>query len=97
MIVKISQNSFKINAMMINIEDIIFEADVSVGHTTYNVRSINVRERELTASSVNVKRFGLMFSGILYYEAHGFLENSLLLDSTRNKNSMNLKNVIITI
>lgn len=83
-----SQNSFQINATMINIEDIIFEADIFVGHTTYNVRSIYMREGELTAYSVNDERFGLMFSGISYYEAHGFLGYSLLLDSTRNKNRM---------
>ena len=63
MSVKSSQN-FQLNAMKINNKYIIFEADVFVGHTTYNVRSINVRERELTASSVNGEWFGLMFSGI---------------------------------
>ena len=80
MIVKSSQNSFQINGTMINIDDIIFEADVFVGHTTYNVRSINVTEGELTASTVNGEQFGLMFSGISYYEAYGFSGNSLLLD-----------------
>ena len=80
MIVKSSQNSFQINGTMINIDDIIFEADVFVGYTTYNVRSINVTEGELTASTVNGERFGLMFSGISYYEAYGFSGNSLLLD-----------------
>ena len=80
MIVKSSQNSFQINGTMINIDDIIFEADVFVGYTTYNVLSINMTEGELTASTVNGERFGLMFSGISYYEAYGFSGNSLLLD-----------------
>ena len=52
---------------------------MTVGNTTFNVRSIKVTEGELTASTVNGERFGLMFAGVRDYESYGFSGNSVLL------------------
>lgn len=62
--------------MPINTSDIIY---VSAGSVIYNVRSIRVVEGEVTASTLNGERFGLIFTGVAYYEAYGFSGNSLLL------------------
>lgn len=59
--------------------DIVFEKNVSAGSVIYNVRSIRVVDGEVTTSTLNGDRFGLMFAGLTYYEAYGFSGNSLLL------------------
>lgn len=79
MIESSEKESLRINGALINTGDIVFEEDVSTGNDTYNVRSIRVPEGELTASTVNGERFGLMFAGITDYEAYGFSGNSMLL------------------
>lgn len=73
-----SKDSFRINSTHINTSDVVFEQNVSAGNVTYNVRSIRVAEGELTASTVNGERFGLMISGVSPYVAYGFSGNSLL-------------------
>lgn len=73
-----SKYSFRINGTVINTNDIVFEENVSAGNVRYNVRSIRVVEGELTASTVNGERFGLMFAGVTDYEAYGFSGNSML-------------------
>lgn len=75
-----SNDSLRINSTVINAGDVVFEENVSYGNVTYNVRSIRVVEGELTASTVNGERFGLVFAGVTYYEAYGFSGNSMLLD-----------------
>ena len=55
---------------MLNV--IIFDQNVLVGNTNYSVRSINVTEGELTASSVDGERFGLMFAGVKDFNSYGF-------------------------
>lgn len=52
---------------------------MSAGSVIYNVRSIRVVEGEVTASTLNGVSFGLIFTGVAYYEAYGFSGNSLLL------------------
>nr|XP_034319324.1 uncharacterized protein LOC105340230 [Crassostrea gigas] len=79
MIESSEKESLRINGALINTGDIVFEEGVSAGNDTYNVRSICVPEGELTASTVNGQRFGLMFAGITDYEAYGFSGNSMLL------------------
>lgn len=74
-----SRDSFRINGTIIDSRDIVFEENVSAGNVKYNVRSIRVVEGELTASTVNRERFGLMFAGVTIYEAYGFSGNSMLL------------------
>lgn len=72
-----STNSFRINGSIINIRDIVFQENVSVHNITYNVKSIRVVEGELTASTVNRDRFGLIFAGVKSYKAYGFSGNSM--------------------
>lgn len=79
MIESSEKESLRINGALINTGDIVFEENVSAGNDTYNVRSIRVPEGELTASTVNGERFGLMFAGVTEYEAYGFSGNSMLL------------------
>lgn len=79
MITNSSKDSFRINGTMIKTRDIVFEENVSTGNVTYNVKSIRVAEGELTASTVDGERFGLMFAGVTDYEAYGFSGNSLLV------------------
>lgn len=74
-----SRDSFRINGTIIDSSDIVFEENVSAGNVEYNVRSIRVVEGELTASTVNGERFGLMFAGVTIDEAYGFSGNSMLL------------------
>lgn len=74
-----SRDSFRINGTIINSRNIVFEENVSAGNVKYNVRSIRVVEGELTASTVNGERFGLMFAGVTAAEAYGFSGNSMLL------------------
>lgn len=76
----LSKDSLRINSTVINAGDVVFEENVSNGNVTYNVRSIRVAEGELTASTVDGERFGLVFAGVTYYEAYGFSGNSMLLD-----------------
>lgn len=74
-----SKDSFCINGRIIDSRDIVFEEIVSAGNIKYNVKSIRVVEGELTASTVNGERFGLMFAGVTIDEAYGFSGNSMLL------------------
>lgn len=73
------KDSLRINGITLNKSDIVFEENVSAGDVTYSVRTVRVVEGELTASTVNGERFGLMFAGVTEYEAYGFSGNSLLL------------------
>lgn len=79
MIRESSRDSFRVNDTAIEINDVVFEENVMVRNITYNVRSIRVAEGELTASTMNGDRFGLIFAGVTEYEAYGFSGNSLLL------------------
>lgn len=79
MIRESSKDVFRVNGTVIEISDIVFEENVSVRNITYSVRSIRVAEGELTASTMNGDRFGLIFAGVKYYKAYGFSGNSLLL------------------
>lgn len=79
MIRESSRDSFRVNGTAIEINDVVFEENVMVRNITYNVRSIRVAEGELTASTMNGDRFGLIFAGVTEYEAYGFSGNSLLL------------------
>lgn len=74
-----SKDSFRVNGTVIEKNDVDFEENVLVRNITYNVRSIRVAEGELTASTLNGDRFGLIFAGVTEYEAYGFSGNSLLL------------------
>lgn len=74
-----SKDEFRINGTIINRRNIVFEENVPAGDVTYNVRSIRVVEGELTASTVDGERFGLIFAGLTYYESYGFSGNSLLI------------------
>lgn len=69
----------RINDKTINKRDIVFEENILASSVTYSVRTVRVVEGELTASTVNGERFGLMFAGVTEYEAYGFSGNSLLL------------------
>lgn len=80
MITEASKDSLRINNTRISVGDVLFEKNVAAGNVTYNVRSIRVKEGELSASTVDGERFGLMFSGVTYYEAYGFSGNSLTLE-----------------
>lgn len=51
--------------------DVVFEESVSTDNVMYNVRSIS-EEGEITASTLNGERFGLMFAGVTIDEAYGF-------------------------
>ena len=79
MILEDSKHAFRINGTTISCYNIVFDENVTVGNTTFNVRSIKVTEGELTASTVNGERFGLMFAGVRDYESYGFSGNSVLL------------------
>ena len=79
MIKESSKNSLQINESGIMPNVIIFDQNVLVGNTNYSVRSINVTEGELTASSVDGERFGLMFAGVKDFNSYGFSGNSLLV------------------
>lgn len=72
-----TKDSFRINNTTINMDDVVFEGNVSAGNVTYNVRLLRVREGELTATTVNGERFGLMIAGVAYSEAYGFSGNSV--------------------
>lgn len=72
-----STNSFRINGSIIDNRDIVFQENISVHNITYNVKSIRVVEGELTASTVNRDRFGLMFAGVQINKAYGFSGNSV--------------------
>nr|XP_034321775.1 uncharacterized protein LOC105332273 isoform X2 [Crassostrea gigas] len=72
-----SKDSFRINNTALNMDDVVFEGNASAGNVMYNVRSLRVREGELTATTVNGERFGLMFAGVAYSEAYGFSGNSV--------------------
>lgn len=69
----------RINDKTINKRAIVFEENVLASSVTFSVRTVRVVEGELTASTVNGERFGLMFAGVTEYEAYGFSGNSLLL------------------
>lgn len=73
------KDSFRINKTIINTGDVVFEENVSASNDIYNVRIIRVTEGELTASSLNGERFGLMFTGVSQHKAYGFSGNSLLI------------------
>lgn len=73
-----SKDSFRINNTIISTDDIVFEEHVSTGSTTFNVKLIRVIGGELTASTVNGERFGLMISGFSNMVACGFSGNSVL-------------------
>lgn len=73
------KDSFRINGRVIEPADIVFEENITAANLIYNVRTIQVSAGELTAYTVDDKKFGLMFAGVSYYEAYGFSGNSLLL------------------
>ena len=52
------KDSLRVNGTTINTTSIVFEGNVLVGNTTYNVRSIKVSEGALTVSTVDGERFG---------------------------------------
>ncbi|XP_078327993.1 IgGFc-binding protein-like [Crassostrea virginica] len=79
MIKHAAKDSFRINGSIMNMYHVKFEGNVIVGNIKYNVRTIQVTDGELTASTVDGERFGLMFTGVTYYEAYGFSGNSMLL------------------
>ncbi|XP_078330725.1 uncharacterized protein LOC144624693 [Crassostrea virginica] len=77
--IKFSSKEFlRINGTEITTEDIVFENKLFANTFTYNVRVIKVTEGELTASTVDGERFGLICTSVAYYEAYGFSGNSLL-------------------
>lgn len=59
-----SQDSFCLNNMLINTSDIVFQKNVPVGNVIYNVKTIRVVEGEVTVSTFNGERFGLIFTGM---------------------------------
>eukprot|EP00105_Crassostrea_gigas_P034103 XP_019918251.1 PREDICTED: IgGFc-binding protein-like isoform X2 [Crassostrea gigas] len=73
-----AKDSFRINNTTISMDDVVFEGNVSAGKVTYNVRLLRVMEGEVTATTVNGERFGLMIAGVAYSEAYGFSGNSVL-------------------
>ena len=79
MIKHAAKDSFRINGSTINRYPVKFEGNVSVGNIKYNVRTVQVTDGELTASTVDGERFGLMFTGVTIDEAYGFSGNSMLL------------------
>ena len=73
-----SKKFLRINDTEIRTEDIVFESNLYANTFTYNVRVIKVSEGELTASTVDSERFGLICTGVATAEAYGFSGNSLL-------------------
>ena len=73
-----SKKFLRINDTEIRTEDIVFDGNLYANTFTYNVRVIKVSEGELTASTVDGERFGLICSGVASYEAYGFSGNALL-------------------
>ena len=73
-----SRDFFRINGSQIRTEDIVFESSLNVNNFTYNIRVIKVNEGELTTSTVDGERFGLICTGSSIDEAYGFSGNSLL-------------------
>nr|XP_022307179.1 IgGFc-binding protein-like [Crassostrea virginica] len=73
-----SKDFLRINDTEIRTEDIVFESNLYANTFTYNVRVIKVSEGELTASTVDSERFGLICTGVADTEAYGFSGNSLL-------------------
>lgn len=71
------KDSFRVNGTVVEIGDISFEENVSVRNVSYNVRSIRVAEGELTASTLNGERFGLISSGVTVHKAYAFSGNSI--------------------
>lgn len=67
---------------------------MSAGNAICNVRSIRVVEGEVTASTVNGERLGLMFAGVTYYEAYGFSGNSSLLCQFFSVSMISLRRLI---
>lgn len=49
---------------------------MTAGNLTYNVRTIQVSEGELTAYTVDDENVGVLFTGVSYREAYGFSGNS---------------------
>ena len=78
MMIFTSKDYLRINGTEISKEDIVFESNLYADTCTYNVRVIKVSEGELTASTVDGERFGLICTGVAYYEAYSFSGNSLL-------------------
>lgn len=72
------QDSIRINSSVITACNIVFEKNVLVSNTVYNVRSIRVPEGELTAFTLNEEVFGVVFTGLKKNEAYGFSGNILL-------------------
>ena len=76
---KVSSKDFlRINDTEISTENIVFESNLYANTFTYNVRVIKVSEGELTASTVDGERFGLICTGVGSVKAYGFSGNSLL-------------------
>ena len=73
-----SKDFLQFNDTEIRTEDIVFERQLFANSFTYNVRVIKVSEGELTASTVDGERFGLICTGVGTAEAYGFSGNSLL-------------------
>ncbi|XP_078329766.1 IgGFc-binding protein-like isoform X2 [Crassostrea virginica] len=73
-----SKDFLQINNTEIRREDIVFESNLYANTFTYNVRVIKVSEGELTASTVDGERFGLICNGVGSVKAYGFSGNSLI-------------------
>ncbi|XP_078329774.1 IgGFc-binding protein-like isoform X3 [Crassostrea virginica] len=73
-----SKDFLQFNGTEIRTEDIVFERQLFANTFTYNARVIKVSEGELTASTVDGERFGLICTGVATATAYGFSGNSLL-------------------
>lgn len=73
-----SQDFIRINSSVITACNIVFEENVLVSSNTYNVKSVQVPEGELTAFTLNGEVFGMVFTGVKKHEAYGFSGNILL-------------------
>ena len=73
-------DSFRINGTTMNRYPVTFEDNVTVGNIKYYVRTLQVTDGELTASTVDGERFGLMVTGGTNHEAYGFSGNYALIN-----------------
>ena len=80
MIKHAAKDSFRINGSTTNKYPVKFEGNVTVGNIKYYVRTLQVTDGELTASTVDGERFGLMVTGRKNQEAYGFSGNSALIN-----------------
>lgn len=73
-----SKDFIRVNGMIVNTCNIVYEENVLAGNETYSVRSIRVEEGEFTAFTLDGENFGLMFAGVKQDEAYGFSGNSVM-------------------